>query len=122
MRSKKIFNRPSKKKTRQYLRNNSTNAEQVLWRFLKNRQLGGYKFRRQYSIGRYIVDFYCPRLKLVIEVDGDTHSTKEEIKYDCQRQQYIESLNIKVLRFTNIDIYESIDWVLEEILIFINPS
>jgi len=122
MRSKKIFNRPSKKKTRQYLRNNSTNAEQVLWRFVRNRQLGEYKFRRQYSIDRYIVDFYCPRLKLVIEVDGDTHSTEEEIKHDHQRQRYIESLNIKVLRFTNIDIYEDVDRMLEEILEFINPS
>lgn len=112
---KKIFNKPSKKIFRQYLRNNSTKAEWVLWGYLRNKQLNGHKFRRQYSIGTYIVDFYCPQLRLVIEVDGDTHSTAKEKVYDTCRQQYIESYNIVVLRFTNVDIYEQIDCVLEEI-------
>lgn len=117
---KKIFNRISKKKFRKYLRNNSTRAEQLLWYQLKSKQLDGYKFRRQHGIGKYIVDFYCPKRSLVIEVDGDTHSTKEEIRYDQKRQRYIESLGIKVLRFTNEDIYERIDYILENIEDFIN--
>lgn len=82
--------------------------------------MAGYKFRRQQSIGPYIVDFYCPRLKLVIEVDGDSHFLDEAIEYDRKRQKYIESFGTKFLRFTNLEIYENIDEVLEEILRYIH--
>ena len=116
MRQKKIFNKSSEKRTRQKLRNEMTPAEKKLWYYLKNKQLGGYKFRRQQGIGQYIVDFYCPRLKLIIEVDGDTHFGEEMMKYDFERQRQIESLGIKFLRFTNLDIYENIESVLEEVI------
>lgn len=116
---KYLFNDESKKRLRQTLRRNSSKAEQVLWQYIKNKQFFGYKFRRQFGIGCYIVDFYCPKLKLAIEVDGATHSTFDEIRYDKHRQKYIESFGIKFLRFTNIDIYENIEGVLAAIFEFI---
>ena len=70
------------KNTRKQLRNNPTKAEQVLWKYLKNKQIKGYKFRRQHSVGNYILDFYCPALKLCIEIDGDSHFTDEGKNYD----------------------------------------
>ncbi len=78
-------------------------------------QLNGCKFRRQYSIGKFIVDFYCPEAKLAIEIDGDTHFTQELRPYDTARQKYIESKGIHFLRFTNKDITENIDGVLVHI-------
>jgi len=120
MRPTKIFNRLSEKAKRKNLRNQATTAEKILWYYLQGKHLEGYKFRRQYSVGPYIVDFYCPRLKLAIEVDGTSHFRDEvAIRYDRKRQKYIESFGLKFLRFTNSDIYENIDWVLEEILRFI---
>src|SRR3989338_6666367 len=116
MRQKKIFNKSSEKRTRRKLRNEMTPAEKKLWYYLKNKQLGGYKFRRQQGIGQYIVDFYCPRLKLIIEIDGDTHFEEKMMRYDFERQRQIESLGIKFLRFTNLDIYENIESVLEEVI------
>jgi len=93
-------------------------AEQMVWYFIRNRQLGGYKFRRQYGVGKYVVDFYCPELKLALEIDGDSHFEKGAAEYDRKRQQYIESFGIRFLRFTNLDIYESMDGVAEVILKF----
>ena len=90
-------------------------AEYLLWVELKNKQLGGYKFRRQYSVGSFVVDFYCPKLKLAIEVDGDSHFGEEQIKYDIVRQEIIESFDIQVLRFTNDEIYGNLNEVIEEI-------
>ncbi len=90
-------------------------AEVILWAYLKNKQLRGYKFRRQYSVGPYIVDFYCPRLKLAIEIDGPTHFTRQAKRYDLQRQRYIESFCIRFLRVTNLDIYENINGVVGRI-------
>ena len=75
----------------------------------------GYKFRRQYAIENYIVDFYCPKLKLAIEIDGKTHDLPDLIKYDKQRQEYLESLGIQVKRFYSEDIFEDLDYVVERI-------
>ncbi len=107
----KLFNRASEKNTRRKLRSTMPPAEVALWRQLRLRQISGCKFRRQASIGKYIVDFYCPEKKLVIEVDGDSHSGNET--YDKQRQKYIESFGIRFLRFTNIDIFETLEGVVE---------
>jgi very-short-patch-repair endonuclease len=71
-----VHNLKINKKKRQYLRNNATKAEKILWQKLKNSRLG-YKFRRQHSIKEYITDFYCPKLKLIIEIDGDVHGFKK---------------------------------------------
>lgn len=88
---------------RKELRNNATPEEILLWLRLKNFQ-AGFKFRRQHSIGGYIVDFYCPAKKLVIEIDGPQHFKKENREYDKIRTDYFEGLNIKVLRFTNSEV------------------
>ncbi len=87
-----------------------------MWKKLKGKQINGYKFRRQYGIGRYVVDFYCPRLGLVIEIDGADHFFDDKsAKYDIQRQKYIESLGLKILRFTNTDICNELNNVLDVI-------
>ncbi|HJY62760.1 MAG TPA: endonuclease domain-containing protein, partial [Ignavibacteria bacterium] len=99
---------------RRELRKNMTKAEVLLWLGLKNKKLG-VRFLRQFSIKAFVVDFYCPEIKLALEIDGATHITREEIKYDKQRQEYIESLSIKFLRFDNIEIYYDMFNVLEKI-------
>lgn len=78
--------------------------------------MNNYKFRRQYSIGKYIVDFYCQKSKLAIEIDGDSHYQIGAEYKDKTRQKYLESLGIKVIRFTNTDIYTNRDNVVEIIL------
>ena len=90
----------------QNLRNNSTLAESVLWKHLKNKQAQGFRFRRQTVFGKYIVDFYCPRLKLVIEIDGSSHNDKYE--YDRERDEYLQSLGLTVLHLDNSDILHHI--------------
>jgi very-short-patch-repair endonuclease len=112
----KTFNRSSQKHTRQYLRNNATDAERKLWGLLKGKQLLGYKFRRQQGIEQYVVDFYCPQGKLVIEIDGATHSTPQQMAIDLQRTQRIKSHGIAVLRFSNTDVFENPDGVLTAII------
>jgi very-short-patch-repair endonuclease len=82
---------------------------------LSRKQLMGYKFRRQYSVDRYVVDFYSPALKLAIEIDGDSHFQQGAIERDSERQRFIESFGIEFLRFTNADIYENLDGVIEKI-------
>jgi very-short-patch-repair endonuclease len=110
-----IFNRSSEKQKRQRLRSHSPTAEQRLWFRLRNRQLLGYRFRRQYSVGHYVLDFYCPRLRLAIEVDGDSHFQADAPEYDQHRQRYIESLGIHVLRFTNTEVWEHLDDVVARV-------
>ncbi|MCI0444876.1 endonuclease domain-containing protein [bacterium] len=112
----RTFNRIESKKKRQYLRNNVTNAEKLLWSRLRGKRLSGLKFRRQCGIGNYIVDFYCPELKLAIEIDGDVHGYQTQRNKDMRKQEYLINLGIKLLRFTNGDITESMDGVLQQIL------
>ncbi|MFA6197959.1 MAG: endonuclease domain-containing protein [Patescibacteria group bacterium] len=107
-----LFNLRNHKSKRKALRNRSTLAEWRLWECLRHSQFCGYKFRRQQGIGKYVLDFYCPKLKLAIEVDGATHSTPRERAYDQKRQQWLESLGIQVIRFTNQDVFEGLDNVL----------
>jgi very-short-patch-repair endonuclease len=111
-----IFNKKEYIKKRQYLRKNMTKAEIVLWSKLKGKQLNGLKFRRQCGINNYVVDFYCPELKLVIEIDGDVHAYNSRIVYDKKRQKEIEALGIKVLRYTNNDVIQNIEGVLYDII------
>ena len=89
------------------LRHNSTKAECVLWRYLKNKNAFGYQFHRQKVVGKYIADFYCPGLSLVIEVDGNSHDDKYE--YDCKRDEYLKSLGLNILRLDNSDILFNVD-------------
>jgi very-short-patch-repair endonuclease len=92
------------KDTRAYLRRNMTEAELVLWQVLKEKKLCGRKFRRQHSIGYYIADFYCPSEKLIIELDGAHHYTPEGIAKDSERDNHLEEMNIRVLRFENKEV------------------
>jgi len=111
-----IYNRPPLKSRRKELRNNSTPAEQKLWSVLKHSNLGGYKFRRQQSVGSYILDFFCPSERLAIELDGDSHFTDDAMEYDRIRTGYLNALNIRVLRFLNTDVYDNLDAVCDNIL------
>jgi len=91
-------------------------AEVILWSKLKGKGLMGYKFRRQYSIGSFVIDFYCPKLKLAIEVDGDSHFIEGAEDYDKERQAIIEVYGIKFFRFTNKEICENIEGVLTSVV------
>jgi very-short-patch-repair endonuclease len=110
-----LLNRSSEKDLRRRLRKELTPAETELWSRLRRGQLGGRRFPRQYSIGPYCVDFYCVQAKLAIEVDGDSHFTPEAKQYDPQRQLYIEAFGIRFLRFTNVEVYDNLDGVIEAI-------
>ncbi|MET0528695.1 endonuclease domain-containing protein [Microvirga sp. P5_D2] len=98
------------------LRESQTNAEALLWRALRNRRLARWKFRRQHPVGRFVVDLVCLDAKLVIEVDGATHSTADEIARDTMRTHELETCGYHVLRLQNADVYENIEGVLETIL------
>lgn len=110
-----IHNRKNLKKTRQRLRNNMTHAEVLLWTQLKGKSLNGLKFRRQHSIDKYIIDFYCPEKKFAIEVDGPTHLTKDAIRHDCEKHNLLRDLDINVLRVTNEEIYDDVLNVVDRI-------
>ena len=97
------------------LRKSMTDAEKRLWSKIRMRQMGGYQFYRQRAIGNYIVDFYCPKAKLVLEVDGGQHYSDEQIEIDKKRSSYLNKLGLKVMRFTNLDVLNNIDVVLDEI-------
>ena len=99
--SKRIHNLPPQKPFRKILRNSLTAAEAVLWKSLQRRQLLGKKFRRQVSIGRYIVDFYCPECGLIVELDGADHFSIFGGEYDLDRTKYLENQGLKVIRFEN---------------------
>lgn len=111
----RIHNKTERKSFRKQLRNNGTSAEAVLWIQLKQKQLDGRKFRRQHSIGNYIVDFYCPEEKLAVELDGEDHFWEEGVHHDYQRSHYLVSLGISVIRFENKCVFEDMDYVLSEI-------
>ena len=98
----------------QELRQRSTDAEQALWKRLRNRQLAGYKFRRQVPLGKYIVDFVCFERKVVIEVDGGHH--QEQISSDTVRTTWLESQGFQVLRFWNHEILTNMEAVQEALL------
>lgn len=110
-----IHNKPTLLEYRKNLRNNATDAEVVLWKHLQNKQLEGRKFRRQHSVENYILDFYCPSERLAIELDGAHHFTEEGLKYDQDRTVFLNNLNIRVIRFENIEVFENIDKVLVKI-------
>jgi len=117
----KIFNRNTEKAKRKSLRKEMPPAEVALWQYLRDRQANGHKFRRQYSVDRYILDFYCPSAKLAIELDGDSHFSDSASQSDEVRQKTIENLGIRFLRFTNQDVYENLDGIFEKILKHLPP-
>ena len=96
-----------------------TEAEKLLWSKIRRRQLKGFQFYRQKIIGDYIVDFYCPMADLVIEVDGGQHYIAKGQHNDQMRDDYIEKLGLKVVRFSNIDVLNNIDGVIQKVQEFL---
>ena len=122
MKKERLHNTFDLQQDRKALRNGGTMYEASIWNLLKNKQLHGVKFRRQFSIGPYILDFYAPELKLCIELDGQGHFTEEGLRHDYFRDKYLRSLGIKVLHFENETVFrlqpavlESIEGVIEEL-------
>ena len=111
-----IHNRKYLLERRKDLRNNSTSAEATLWKSLQKNQLNGRKFRRQHSIENYIVDFYCPSEKLIIELDGSVHIDFAIQNYDYERSRRLEDLGLKILRFENKEVFENLSEILSEII------
>jgi len=108
------YNKNLKQLSRQ-LRENMTDAERCLWAKIRMKQLKGYQFYRQKPIGDYIVDFFCPKAKLVIEVDGSQHLSDEMNEYDRIRNECLSSLGLRVLRFTNTEVLKNTEGVVESI-------
>ena len=111
----KIHNLKSTRDKRKLLRQSSTEAEKRLWDRLRNKRLRNLKFSRQYGIGQYIADFYCSKVKLVIEVDGEQHSSQEGMAYDEERERFFTALGIKTLRFSNRNVLANIESVINKI-------
>ena len=109
------YNEKLKQPSRQ-LRDNMTDAKRYLWTKIRMKQLKGYQFYRQKPIGDYIVDFFCPKAKLVIEVDGSQHYSDETTEYDRIRDEYLMSLGLRVMRFTNTEVMKNIEGVIESII------
>ena len=108
-------NQKDQKLLRQTLRNNATAPEAILWRMLKGKQIDGLKFRRQFGMGPYVLDFYCPEIRLCIELDGDIHKTYEQAQYDEIRSRFINENNIKILRFENDVVYRNTNAIVDAI-------
>ena len=111
---KHFYQDRSKKAFRKKLRNEATYAEQLMWHCLRKRSLEGYKFTRQYGVGPYILDFYCPEKRLAVEIDGGQHD--ENRAYDEKRTEFLNQANIRVLRYWNNEVQENLDGVCEDIL------
>lgn len=96
----KHYNKKSEQEKRRQLRNNMTYCEKLVWMYLRKKQLG-FRFLRQYSVDKYVIDFYSPRLKLAVEIDGDVHDLSEQKQYDKVRQGELEKFGITFVRITN---------------------
>ncbi|MBT3384524.1 MAG: endonuclease domain-containing protein [Prolixibacteraceae bacterium] len=114
-RENQIKNLDYLKERRRNLRKRLTPAEASLWSILKNRQAFGLKFRRQASIENYIVDFYCPKYKIVIELDGEPHFTEDQVNKDRLRDKRFQELGHKVLRYENLHVFDHPDFIFDDI-------
>ncbi len=117
----RLYNLSSHKTIRQTLRRSPTAAERRLWEYLKKDGFHGYRFRRQFGVGRYILDFYCPKLRFAVELDGIIHQTKEVAANDIEREMFLTSCYIFVIRFTNEDVLLHIETVLKTLEEFLLP-
>ena len=116
-----LRNDPTLKQRRRDLRRNQTDAEKILWAHLRNRQLYGMKFFRQYSIGPYILDFYCPAFKLAIELDGGQHNHCENKEYDAVRSEYLKAQSINVIRFWNHEVLLNMEGIWDKLMLRVTP-
>ena len=117
-----IYNEKILESRRRDLRVKQTEAEKILWQKLRNRQVEGFKFFRQYSIGKYIADFYCSELRLVIELDGSHHYEENVFEYDKIREEFMKSLDIKTIRFNNLDVFKNLYEVMERVYFEVRKS
>jgi len=106
-----MYNDQIQRSRRQELRTNLTDAEYILWQKLRNRQLNNLKFHRQYGAGPYILDFFCPEIRLAIELDGEQH--KDAVEYDKERELFLKDKDIHTIRFWNNEVVEDIARVLK---------
>jgi very-short-patch-repair endonuclease len=104
------------------LRSNMTQPETILWSRLKSKNIYGYKFRRQQPIFDYIIDFYCHELKLIVEVDGEIHALIENADSDKKRENMLRTNGYHILRFTNFDIHNDIETVIDKIKEYITTN
>ena len=109
------FNKKSEKEKRRKLRRDQTFCEKIMWIYLRDRKTLGYKFRRQYSVDHYVIDFYCPELKLAIELDGSVHNVPDQKEYDAYRQEYLEKFGITFCRITNDELMGNANLVFKTI-------
>lgn len=109
-----LYTNENLKNRRRDLRKKYTEAEKKVWRILRNKQMG-FRFLRQYSVGSYVLDFYCPSRRLGVELDGGQHGEIFNEIYDRERTKYLNDLDIKIIRFWNNDALSNIDGVVEEI-------
>src|SRR3989338_132664 len=98
------------------LRRSSTKAEEILWEILRKKNLSGHKFRRQHPIGPYVVDFYCAKKQLGIELDGSIHANPHRQQQDMERTRFLSGRGIRIIRFWNTDLYQNPALVIEQIL------
>jgi very-short-patch-repair endonuclease len=108
------YNKTLKEYSRR-LRKEMTDAERLLWSKIRGKQLKGYQFYRQKPIGKFIVDFYCPNANLVLELDGGQHYTEDGITKDRRRDNFMRSIGLRVLRFSDREVFENIEGVIEKI-------
>ncbi len=111
-----VHNKKSLKEIRRTLRQTITPAENFLWQQIRNRKLNKMKFKRQHSIGNYIVDFYCASSRLIIELDGEVHNVPEQIEKDKSRDENLKEMGFKILRFSNEYVLSNINLVKQEII------
>ena len=114
-------NDPALKHRRRQLRRNQTEAEKAFWEHVRNRQFYGMRFFRQYSIGPYILDFYCPIVKLAVELDGGQHNQFEHKEYDATRSEYLKAQGIDVMRFWNHEVLHDMQGVLTKLALKLTP-
>jgi very-short-patch-repair endonuclease len=114
----KVFYNSRLKEYAKDLRIRATGSEKILWTHLKNKQLLGYDFHRQKPMGEFIFDFYSYPLKLVIELDGYTHSEKEVIENDKRKEKYVTTMGFSILRFKDEEVINGLDGVLDKIKVY----
>jgi very-short-patch-repair endonuclease len=116
-----LRNDPAFKHRRRELRRNQTDAEKVLWAHLRSKQFYGMKYFRQYSIGSYILDFYCPNMKLAVELDGGQHNQSDKRERDVARSEYLKAQGVDVMCFWNNEVLLDIQSVLSELALKVTP-
>ena len=116
-----LKNDPQLKQRRRELRRNQTDAEKVFWSQVRNRQFNGMRFFRQYSLGPYILDFYCPTVKLAVELDGGQHNQSKNREYDTFRSEYLKAHGIEVIRFWDNEVLLDIQGVLNKLFLKVTP-